>query len=258
MSRALPSHAGKIAMLRPIVPPRNLRHEIAERLAAEIMGGQLPPGARLPTEQAMVAAMGVSRTVVREAVAALRAEGLVVTRQGAGAFVAPDAARRPFRLAADGLLSLQEVLEVMELRTSVEVEAAGLAAERASAAARQRVAKAFAAMERAIARSESGIDEDFAFHFTIAGATANPQFPRFLEYLGRFIIPRQSIRLTGRDEKGQRAYLHMILEEHRAIRDAIADGDAAAARRAMRKHLIGSQTRYRALFPDAKDKRSNG
>ena len=245
-------------MLRPVAPPRNLRHEIAERLATEIMGGQLPPGARLPTEQAMVAAMGVSRTVVREAVAALRAEGLVVTRQGAGAFVAPDAARRPFRLAADGLLSLQDVLEVMELRTSVEVEAAGLAAERASTAARQRVAKAFAGMERAIARGESGVDEDFAFHFTIAGATGNPQFPRFLEYLGRFIIPRQSIRLTGRDEKEQRAYLQMILEEHRQIRDAVADGDGAAARRAMRKHLIGSQTRYRALFQDGKDKRSNG
>jgi GntR family transcriptional regulator, transcriptional repressor for pyruvate dehydrogenase complex len=245
-------------MLRPVLPPRNLRHEIAERLAAEIVSGQLPPGARLPTEQEMVAAMGVSRTVVREAVAALRADGLVVTRQGAGAFVAPDAARRPFRLAADGLLSLREVVEVMELRTSVEVEAAGLAAERASAAARQRIARAFAAMERTISRGESGIDEDFAFHFTIAEATANPQFLRFLEYLGRFIIPRQSVRLTGRDERGQRAYLQMILEEHRAIRDAVADGDAATARRAMRKHLIGSQTRYRALFPNAKDRRSNG
>jgi DNA-binding FadR family transcriptional regulator len=146
----------------------------------------------------------------------------------------------------------------MELRTSIEVEAAGLAAERCSAAARLRVTRAFAAMERAIAQGESGIDEDFAFHFTVAAATANPQFPRFLEYLGRFIIPRQSIRLTGRDEKGQHAYLQMILEEHRAIRDAVAEGDAAAARRAMRKHLIGSQTRYRALFPDAKDRRSNG
>src|SRR4029434_9753570 len=98
----------------------NLRHEIAERLAAEIMGGQLPPGARLPTEQAMVAAIGVSPTVVRGAVAAARAEGLVVTRQGAGAFVVPDAARRPFRLAADGLLSLREGLEDMALPTSVE------------------------------------------------------------------------------------------------------------------------------------------
>src|SRR5215468_6218182 len=100
---ALPIGANRLSLLRPVTPPRNLTHAIAERIASEIMSGKLPPGARLPTEQEMVAAMGVSRTAVREAVAALRAEGLVVTRQGAGAFVATDAARRPFRLALEGL-----------------------------------------------------------------------------------------------------------------------------------------------------------
>ena len=98
-----PSDAGPV--LRPVIPPRNLTREIAERIADHIASAKLLPGARLPTEQEMVAAMGVSRTVVREAVAALRADGLVVTRQGAGAFVAPDAERRPFRLALDGLPS---------------------------------------------------------------------------------------------------------------------------------------------------------
>src|ERR1700758_4746384 len=116
MSRAIPRAAEDISVLRPVAPTRNLRHEIAERLAAEIVGGKFAPGARLPTEQEMVAAMGVSRTVVREAVAALRAEGLVMTRQGAGAFVAADVEPRPFRLALDGLPSIEEVLDVMELR----------------------------------------------------------------------------------------------------------------------------------------------
>ena len=87
-----PSDAGPV--LRPVIPPRNLTREIAERIADHIASAKLMPGAKLPTEQEMVAAMGVSRTVVREAVAALRADGLVVTRQGAGAFVAPDAERR--------------------------------------------------------------------------------------------------------------------------------------------------------------------
>src|SRR5215469_7026910 len=97
------SRSGPGMLLRPVSPPRNLTREIAERLAQEITAGKLSPGARLPTEQEMVAAMGVSRTVIREAVAALRADGLIVTRQGSGAFVAPDADRRPFRLAFDGL-----------------------------------------------------------------------------------------------------------------------------------------------------------
>jgi DNA-binding FadR family transcriptional regulator len=234
-------------VLRPVTPHRGLTREIAERIAGEIAGAKLPPGAKLPTEQEMVTAMGVSRTVVREAVAALRAQGLVITRQGAGAFVAPDIESRPFRLAFDGLPSIAEVLEVMELRAGVEVEAAALAAERATAAARRRVGKALAAIDTALRRGESAIDEDFAFHRAIAAATGNPQFLHFLEYLGRFIIPRQSIRVAAHRPEGQRAYLETSQREHVAIHDAIATGNPGAAREAMQRHLGNSQARYRRL-----------
>lgn len=242
------------AALRPVSPPRNLTREIAERLANEIVSSRLPPGAKLPTEQEMVAAMGVSRTVIREAVAALRADGLVVTRQGSGAFVAPDVERRPFRLAFDGLPSIAEVLAVMELRASVEVEAAGLAAERGSAAARRRVARALAAIDTALQCGEAAIDEDFAFHRAIAAATGNPQFLHFLEYLGRFIIPRQSIRVAAHRPEGQRAYLETFQREHAAIEAAICAGDAVAARAAMRRHLGNSQARYRRLAAEAAER----
>src|ERR1044071_796069 len=123
--------ARKLSVARPLPPPRSLAHELIARLTADITSGRLAPGARLPTEQEMIAATGVSRTVVREAVAALRAEGLVITRQGVRAFVA-DSPRRPFRIEADELGTLREVLQVMELRTGIEIEAAGLAAERAT------------------------------------------------------------------------------------------------------------------------------
>ena len=238
----------------PVPPPKSLSHEIAERIAREIIDGELLPGARLPTEHEMVAAMGVSRTVVREAVAALRAEGLVVTRQGAGAFVAPDVERRPFRLAFDGLPSIGQVLDVMELRASVEVEAAALAASRGSAAARRRVARALAAIDGALTRGETAIDEDFAFHRAIAEATGNPQFPHFLEYLGRFIIPRQSIRVAAHRPEGQRAYLETFQREHAVICAAIHRQDAAAAREAMREHLGNSQQRYRRLAAEARER----
>ena len=254
----MPNRVDKLSVLRPVTPHRNLTHEIAERIAAEINSGKRPPGARLPTEQEMVAAMGVSRTVVREAVAALRAEGLVVTRQGAGAFVATDAARRPFRLALEGLPSVDEVLNVMELRASVEAEAAGLAAARGSLAARRRVGKALAEIDAAIGRGESAVDQDFAFHRTIAEATGNPQFAHFLEYLGRFIIPRQSIRVAAHRVEGQRAYLEMIQREHRSIAAAIQSGEAVAAREAMRQHLANSQDRYRRLAAEAKARPKTG
>jgi GntR family transcriptional regulator, transcriptional repressor for pyruvate dehydrogenase complex len=239
------------SLLRPVSPPRNLTREIADRLAEEITGGKLLPGSRLPTEQEMVAAMGVSRTVIREAVAALRADGLVVTRQGSGAFVAPDADRRPFRLAFTGLPSLAVVLDVMELRASVEVEAAELAARRGSAVAHRQVGKALAAIDAALVRGEGAIDEDFAFHRAIAAATGNAQFPHFLAYLGRFIIPRQSIRVAAHRPEGQRAYLETFQREHAAIADAIIAGDAERARQAMREHLSNSQDRYRRLVAEA-------
>ncbi len=243
----MPSQTHTRGVLRPVGRPHNLTHEIAERIAGEIVDGKLLPGSRLPTEQEMVEAMGVSRTVVREAVAALRAEGLVTTRQGAGAFVAADATRRPFRLSVEGLTSVEDVLAVMELRASIETEAAGLAAARATTVACRRISTALTRIDKAIRRGESAVDEDFAFHRSIAEATGNEQFGNFLAYLGRFIIPPQSIRVAVYRVEGQRAYLEMIQGEHRAIYAAIASGDTAAARDAMRAHLANSQARYRQL-----------
>ncbi len=243
----MPPPDNQRALFRPEPPPRNLTHAIAERIGNEITSGTLPPGTRLPTEQAMVQAMGVSRTVVREAVAALRADGLVITRQGAGVFVAGDAGRRPFRLAAAGSPSIAEILEIMELRAGIETEAAGLAATRAGLGARRRVRAALARIDAAIGRGEDAVAEDFAFHRAIAEATGNPQFPRFLEYLGHFIIPRQSIRVVAHRGEDQRAYLERIQGEHRAILAAIEAGGAEPARDAMRRHLVNSQDRYRRL-----------
>jgi GntR family transcriptional regulator, transcriptional repressor for pyruvate dehydrogenase complex len=248
----LPNRPDNRSILRPGRPARRLLfHEIAERITAEIIGAKLPPGARLPTEQQMATAMGVSRTVVREAVAALRADGVVATRQGAGAFVAAEIGRRPFRLAVEGLPSIKDVIEVMELRQGVEVEAAGLAATRASPAATREVARALAAIGGAIQRGESAVDQDFAFHRAIAAATGNLQFWWFLDYLGRFIIPRQSIRIVAHQGEGQRDYLEMIQNEHCTIFAAIEARDPAGARRAMRQHLSNSQARYRRLAESA-------
>ena len=243
MSRPSPP----LAALRPLTPPRNLTREVVERLSAEIMGGGLGPGERLPTEQAMMAAMGVSRTVVREAVAALRAEGLVVTRQGVGAFVAADVQRRPFRIDPEGLRSIEEVLNVVELRMGVEIESAGLAAERGSAADIRGIRAALGEIDDAFARGELGVDEDVAFHRAIASATGNPQFVRFLEFLGRFVIPRRTVRPAAERTEEQRAYLAGIQEEHRAIYAAIRAHDPQQARSAMRLHLTNSRERYRKL-----------
>jgi DNA-binding FadR family transcriptional regulator len=234
-----------LALLQPLQAPRNLTAELVSRLTADITGGKLSPGSRLPTEQEMIAATGVSRTVIREAVAALRADRLVVTRQGVGAFVA-DHVRRPFRVDFDENSPLKTVLNVMELRTGVEIEAAGLAAERASAAHTKKIADRFAAIRAAIDRGENAVDQDFAFHCAIADATGNPQFRRFLEYLGRFIIPRRTVWGSSAPATN-RPHLEIFQREHEHILQAIRAHAVTQARDAMQRHLLNSRNRYEKL-----------
>lgn len=242
MQKASPKN---LSLFQPLAAPRGLTAELVARLTADITSGKLAPGSRLPTEQEMIAATGVSRTVVREAVAALRADKLVTTRQGVGAFVA-DNIRRPFRIDFDERSSLREVLNVMELRTGMEIEAAGLAAERASPPQLKKISECFEAIESAIDRGEAAVDQDFAFHCAIADATDNPQFKRFLEYLGNFAIPRQTV--WGRSAPVlSRTHLNTFQKEHRRILQAIRARSVLKARVAMRQHLVNSRKRHEKL-----------
>ncbi|HVL73164.1 MAG TPA: FadR/GntR family transcriptional regulator [Beijerinckiaceae bacterium] len=231
---------------RPLGPPRNRASELVERMTEAVLSGTLSPGTRLPTEMELVARFGVSRTVVREAFAVLRAEGLVEARQGSGMYVAADLRRRPFRIDPAGLQSIGEVMQVLELRITVETEAAGLAAARRGEADLARIGAALAAFETAIGRGESAIDEDYAFHCAVGDATGNRYFSSFLSFLGGLVIPRRSI--VAQVEPGERRrYLARVLSEHRAIGRAVEAGDPAAARAAMRVHLRRSYDRYRRL-----------
>jgi GntR family transcriptional regulator, transcriptional repressor for pyruvate dehydrogenase complex len=140
------------------------------------------------------------------------------------------------------LSSLRDVLDVMELRTGIEIETAGLAAERASAAQLRTISDCLRGIDAAIGRGEDAVVEDFALHCAIADATGNPQFRRFLEHLGRFIIPRETIR--GGPGLPRRVYGQTFQKEHRDIVQAIRGGAVAQARAAMRRHLANSRRRY--------------
>jgi GntR family transcriptional repressor for pyruvate dehydrogenase complex len=232
--------------IRPLAAARKLSRGLFEQLAEQIKSGRLAPGERLPTEQELTRAARVSRTVVREAVAALRAEGLVITRQGVGAFVSA-APHAPFRIDPERMESLDDILNVMELRLGVEIESAGLAAERATKPQVRAIGAALEALDGAAEGGKTAVDEDLEFHRAIATATGNPEFARFLQFIGRHLIPRRSVSGLTETMGGPRAYLALIQEEHRRIADAIRDGDPKAAREAMRRHLTRSIERYRKL-----------
>ncbi|MEJ1157079.1 FadR/GntR family transcriptional regulator [Prosthecomicrobium sp. N25] len=222
---------------------KNLVGMLSEHLEREIREGRLVPGDRLPTEAALAASAGVSRTVVREAVASLKASGLVETRQGAGAFVRqPPPGFGP--VPGIERATVDDIVWILELRLAVEVEAAALAASRRKPADIEALDGALAEMARAHAVGQDGVAADLAFHRALAAATGNPYFGRFLDQLGELALPRR--RLTPHKTFGP-DYLDLVEREHRAIRDAVVAGDAALAAAAMRGHLAGSRARYAGL-----------
>jgi DNA-binding FadR family transcriptional regulator len=239
------------ARIGPIEAKPTLTSDVAQHLARMIENGDLAPGDQLPAEHKLTSALNVSRTALREAVAALKAEGLLVSRRGAGVFVPAEGARRPFRIAAEDLSLVPNVLHVLELRAAVEIEAAGLAAERRTTGQAEVITAALNAIDAEMHKGLSGVQADFAFHVAIAEAANSPYFVVFLSYLRSLLIPRQCIRIEADPVMGSGAYLKMLQREHRAIEQAIWAGDSVAARDAMRVHLVDGARRYRRWAEEA-------
>jgi GntR family transcriptional regulator, transcriptional repressor for pyruvate dehydrogenase complex len=228
--------------LNTIARKRNLVSELTDAISREIAEGRLQAGDRLPTEAELASTTGVSRTVVREAVASLKAAKLVETRQGAGAFVLPPQPKSDF-FASFGDGVADNVLAMLELRLAVEVEAASLAAIRRTD---EEVEALDGALINITKGKDFGISADLEFHRILAAATKNPYFIRFLDFLGEFAVPRRRLSRAAGDNQRMREYLAVIEREHRAIRDAIALGDPTLAAAMMRVHLASSRARHAA------------
>ena len=165
----------------------SLSEKLAQALETSIREGKLKTGEKLPTENALVAKHGISRTVVREAFSRLKTLGLIETRQGSGAFVKtiPQPETSKLKLRPDG--SVNAVLKVVEVRRALEAESAALAAERRTAKSLQKIKQAMKALDKAVASGGDGVSEDVAFHAAIAQAANNPFLLDTLSYLNQFL-----------------------------------------------------------------------
>lgn len=189
-----------------------------------IAAGVVRVGDRLPSEQALAARYGVSRSVVREALRVLEARGITVTRTGRGTFVTAREAERELRFGG------YSATDLFEARPHIEVAAAGLAAVRRT---EEQVAALQELQERLEAETDPAawVELDSALHAAIAQASGNPVFADVLEHV-RSSLARQSsvINLTpGRRTRSD--------SEHRAIIAAIARGSVAEAEDSMQFHL---------------------
>jgi GntR family transcriptional regulator, transcriptional repressor for pyruvate dehydrogenase complex len=225
--------------------PRTLALELVEAIGDRIRDGRVAVADKLPTEAAIMAEFGVSRTVVREAISKLQASGLVETRHGIGTFVLGLGDASPFRIAPEQFATLRDVIAVLELRIGIETEAASLAAQRRSADNLRDMRAALDAVAAAIEDGRDAIGPDFQFHLEIARATQNAHFAELMTSLGTMIIPRARLDSTQGASDERRVYLRRVNGEHENILDAIRNQDSDAARAAMRTHLANSRERRR-------------
>jgi DNA-binding FadR family transcriptional regulator len=220
----------------------SLVDQVTQSLLKRIEQNEWAVGARMPGQNVLAAELGVSVVVVREALARLKADGLVESRQGAGVFVVSTSeAAKGFRVKhlADG--DHRRLAAVLEVRSTIEVAAAELAATRRHADDVDECTDAFKALRAALAKGEEAIAEDFNFHLAIAKASHNEFYPELLRYLHQVLM--RSIRASRERTRTMPRRLEQVQDEHAAILQAIVDGRPADAGRCMALHLENAARR---------------
>jgi GntR family transcriptional repressor for pyruvate dehydrogenase complex len=224
----------KLAFDLPQPGTGNLVDDAVESLRKKILSGDLAAGDELPSQGDLCAELGVSRSVIREAMKVLESGGLIEISQG----------RRPRILPAspaaviETLQTLMErselsLLALVEMRRPLEIEIAGHAAERLTSSQADQLCEAVEALREA-PDFESEIAADMRFHKVLAEATGNPLFGIVLDVLAQLLHSsrRQTLQHSGRE---------MALAYHQRICDAVCRRDPAAARELMAQHM--EQTR---------------
>jgi GntR family transcriptional repressor for pyruvate dehydrogenase complex len=213
--------------------PRPLPQRVADEVLKRILAEGLQPGEQLPSERELAAQFGVSRTVIREGMRSLAGKGIVDVSPGRG-----------IRVARVGLSAVQESIglflhsrptsdyrQLHEVRTTLEVDVAGLAAERRNDEGLELLQAELAAMEDVIDDPDAASVEDLQFHRELARCTDNELF---LVTLDALVSPLLQIR---RYSFGPGGRAHDALAEHRVIFERVRERDGAGARQAMRDHL---------------------
>lgn len=233
----------KATSLRPV----SLADSLFAKLEARILSGEMPPGSRFPSQKEIAEAENVSRTVVREAVARLEAQGFAVSRQGSGVYVPDNVRYRAFQVTREELSELSDVVKLLEMRLAIETEMAALAAARRTVDDIAEMRNALRRMEEVSADPVASAQADAAFHMTIARATKNDYYVRLMDFLGIRLVPPRNLYLRDHEPRSHQAYAAKVHAEHEAILESIVRMDATRARSAARRHMQESLNRHTAL-----------
>jgi GntR family transcriptional repressor for pyruvate dehydrogenase complex len=218
-----------------------LSDRVVDQIVSLVKNKELTPGDRLPPERDLAEQLGVSRTVVREALKVLRAKGLVDVQHGSGVVVtslSPDHVIESMSLFLESDNGQLEYRHIAELRQIVEIEIAGLAARRAGHEHIQCMEQEFSTMEalsKCVALDQACRQQfsraDVQFHLALAMATGNPLLLVLFKPLVNTLTQQ---RFRAMDQPGA---IEQALVYHQELLDAVKAGDSLRAQNAMREHL---------------------
>ncbi|PLX66668.1 MAG: GntR family transcriptional regulator [Denitrovibrio sp.] len=214
----------------PLNRPKRLPAEITSQISHKIKEGIFPPGSKLPSETQLAKDFGVSRNVVREAVASLRQEGWVITRQGVGAYVAEDFEFKTFKIDSNELDTVEGLRSVMELRIEMEVGGAAMAARRRTTEQIEKLGKIMEQMRNIKDNLTEFTSLEEKFHQIIAEATHNSHFSEFMQFLAQRIRPCLEIKNVAAPQ--DKNSLRKSIRDYEKIYEAIRIGDPDKSRRA--------------------------
>ncbi|MFL5796582.1 MAG: FadR/GntR family transcriptional regulator [Actinomycetota bacterium] len=216
---------------RPILR-RKLYELVAERVLEDVSSGRLKPGENLPPERILAEQYTVGRSSIREALRVLESRG-VIESVGHGVFVAARN-RNPLNQSLALLVATRDgdVRELYEVRKILEVETAGLAAERRTEEDMARMTSALEEMRRGMDSRDRYVGGDIRFHLAVVAASRNRMASHMMEAI-RDVMRRALDSIYWIPGSPQRS-----AEQHAAILDAVAAGRPDEARSRMREHIL--------------------
>jgi DNA-binding FadR family transcriptional regulator len=219
---------------------QGLSEVVYTHILAGILDGTYSQGSRLPAEVKLAAWLGVSRPVVRVALARLRDDGRILSKQGSGSYVMsqPSVTASTFPSPS----SISDIELSFELRIAMEATAAYQAAQRRTDADLHHMKAALQALELAAKHNPLSIDEDYNFHFAVCQAAQNRFYIETMKFLRESVVISMNVarNLSAHHFIG---YQSIVRHEHEAIIETIACGNAELARTAMRRHLENARRR---------------
>jgi len=218
----------------------NLSEQVAEFLAAELERGSIQPGEALPSEAELSERFEVSRTVIREALARLKYEGLLESRQGSKSIVAQPGNQRAFRLDRLEGANLTEIGYLYEFRTILESAAAALAAKHRNQENLDNLRMYLKIMDQAVNDHLDGTEANVDFHMEIVEASGNPFLKDFMHFFRGKIW---DLVQSDRDHSNYQGLPPDVQQEHMIIFEAISARDSDKAREVILTHLINAARR---------------